>query len=77
VVERLGLEKHPAHDLGMRLADDSLVPLESYVWLDVNVEGVVARVQAYVMPVTVTNKILLSQRWLKRMKGLNTIQPIC
>ena len=31
VVERLDLEKHPVHDLGMRLADDSLVPLESYV----------------------------------------------
>ena len=70
VVERLDLEKHPVHDLGMRLADDSLVPLESYVWLDVNVEGVVARVRAYVMPVTVTYKILLSRRWLKRMKGV-------
>ena len=70
VVERLGLEKHNVHDLGMRLADDSLVPLESYVWLDVNVEGVVARVRAYVRPVTVTYKILLSRRWLKQMKGV-------
>ena len=70
VVEPLGLEKHKVHDLGMRLADDSLVPLESYVWLDVNVEGVVARVRPYVIPVTVTYKILLSRRWLKRMKGV-------
>ena len=70
VVEKLQLGKHPVHDLGMRLADDSLVPLESYVWLDVNVEGVVARVRAYVMPVTVTYKILLSRMWLKRMKGV-------
>ena len=70
VVDQLGLERHPVNDLGMRLADDSLVPLESYVWLDVNVEGVVARVRAYVMPVTVTYKILLSRRWLKRIKGV-------
>ena len=54
----------------MRLADDSLVPLESNVWLDVNVEGVVAKVRAYVMPVTVTYKIFLSRIWLKRMKGV-------
>ena len=70
VVDMLGLEKHPVHNLGMRLADDSLVALENYVWLDVNVEGVVARVRAYVMPVTVTYKILLSRRWLKRIKGV-------
>ena len=70
VVDKLQLEKHPVHNLGMRLADDSLVPLESYVWLDVNVEGVVAKVRAYVMPVTVTYRILLSRRWLKRMKGV-------
>ena len=70
VADKLGLEKHPVNDLGMRLADDSLVPLESYVWLDVNVEGVVARVRAYVMPVTVTYKILLSRRWLKRIRGV-------
>ena len=70
VTDTLGLEKHPVQNLGMRLADDSLVPLESYVWLDINVEGVVAKVRAYVMPVTVTYKILLSRRWLKRMKGV-------
>lgn len=70
VVDMLGLEKHPVHNLGMQLADDSLVALENYVWLDVNVEGVVARVRAYVMPVTVTYKILLSRRWLKRIKGV-------
>ena len=41
VTDTLGLEKHPVQNLGMRLAEDSLVPLESYVWLDINVEGVV------------------------------------
>ena len=70
VVESLDLEKHPVHDLGMRLADDNLVPLESYVWLDGNVEGVVARVQSYVIPVTVTYTLILSRRYLKRMKGV-------
>ena len=31
VVDQLGLERHPVNDLGIRLADDSLVSLESYV----------------------------------------------
>lgn len=53
VADRLGLEKHPVQNMGMQLADGSLVPLERHVWLDVNVEIVVARVRAYVMPVTV------------------------
>jgi len=70
VVQRLKLEKHEVKGLGMRLADDSLVRLEHYVWADVIVVGVVARIKAYVVPVSVTYKMLLSRRWLKRVKGI-------
>ena len=70
VVEKLDLDKDPSHNLGMRLADYSLVPLESFPWLDVSVQGIVSRVRAFVKPVTVTYKILLSRRWLTLIKGV-------
>ena len=54
----------------MRLADDSLVRLDYYVWADIIVAGVVARIKAYIVPVSVTYKVLLSRRWLKRVKGI-------
>ena len=68
--ERLNLEKHIVKGLGMRLADDSLVRLDYYVWADIIVAGVVARIKAYIVPVSVTYKILLSRRWLKRVRGI-------
>ena len=70
VADQLSLEKHVVKGLGMRLADDSLVRLDYYVWADVVVAGVVARIKAYVVPVSVTYKVLLSRRWLKRVKGI-------
>ena len=70
LVSRLRLIKHPVKDLGIRLADDSLVRLQHYVWMDLNVEGIVARVRAFIMPVKETYQVLLSRRWLKRMKGV-------
>ena len=71
VADQLSLEKHVVKGLGMRLADDSLVHgLDYYVWADVVVAGVVTRIKAYVVPVSVTYKVLLSRRWLKRVKGI-------
>ena len=32
--------------------------------------GVVARIKAYIVPVSVTYTVLLSRRWLKRVKGV-------
>ena len=68
--ENLGLEKHNVKGLGMRLADDSLVRLDHYVWADIIVAGIIARIKAYIVPVSVTYKVLLSRRWLKRVKGI-------
>ena len=70
VFKKLKLEKHLVKGLGMRLADDSLVRLDHYVWADVIVAGVIARIKAYVVPVSVTYKVLLSRRWLKRVRGI-------
>lgn len=62
VVNMLSLEKDTVHGLGKRLADDSLVHINHYVWVDVNIAGVVARVKVYSMPVSVTYQVLLSRR---------------
>ena len=70
IVDQLKLEKHIVRELGIRLPDDSLVRLDHYVWADVIVSGVVARIEAYVVPVSVTYKVLLSRRWLKRVRGI-------
>ena len=70
LVARLNFNKHEVKDLGIRLADDSLVRLKHYVWIDLEVEGVMARIRAYIMPVKETYQILLSRRWLKRMRGV-------
>lgn len=64
------LDKHPVKDRGIRLADQSLVRLPHYVWMNLNVEGIVVEIRAYIMPVKETYQILLSRRWLKRMKGV-------
>ena len=70
VADNLKLEKHVVRGLGMRLADDSLVRLNHYVWTNIIVAGVIARIKAFIVPVSVTYKVLLSRRWLKRVKGV-------
>jgi len=47
LVDKLRLERFPVTGLGMRLADDRLVVLKNYVWLDIVVAGVLARIKAY------------------------------
>ena len=56
--------------LGMRLADDRLVVLRNHVWMDVVVAGVLARIKAYEVAVSQTYQLLLSRRWLKRVKAV-------
>ena len=70
IVDQLKLERHIVRGLGIRLADDSLVHLDHNVWADVIVSGVIARIKAYVVPVSVIYKVLLSRRWLKWVKGI-------
>ena len=65
LVDRLQLERFPVSGLGMRLADNRLVVLKKYVWLDVVVASVLGRVKAYKVAVSQTYQLLLSRRWLK------------
>ena len=52
------------------MADDTLIALDHFVWLDINVAGVLARLKVYVVPVIQTYTILLSRRWLRRMAAV-------
>jgi len=70
LVDRLHLERFPVSGLGMRLADDQLLILKKDVWLNVVVAGVLARVQASEVAVSQTYQLLLSQRWLKRVRAV-------
>jgi hypothetical protein len=69
LVRRIGLQTMRVVDFGMRMADETFVALEEAVWLNVNAEGVVCRIKAYVVPSSVSYEVLLSRRWLKRMRA--------
>jgi hypothetical protein len=70
VVRQIGCKTYTCKDTAMRLANDSVVPLPCYAWLDINVSGVLARVKAYVMPIEMSFLILLSRRWLSRVQAV-------
>jgi len=40
------MERVPVSGLGIQLADDLLVVLRNYVWIDIVVAGVLARIKA-------------------------------
>jgi hypothetical protein len=70
VVKAIRCKTYPCKDTAMRLANDAVVPLPCYAWLDVNVSGVLARVKAYVMPIEMSFLMLLSRRWLARVHAV-------
>jgi len=70
LVDKLRLERFPVTGLGMRLADDRLVVLKNYVWLDIVVAGVLARIKAYEVAVSQSYQLLLSRRWLRKVKAV-------
>jgi len=70
LVDKLRMERFPVSGLGMRLADDRLVVLRNYVWIDIVVAGVLARIKAYEVAVSQTYQLLLSRRWLKRVRAV-------
>jgi len=47
LVAKLKLKRFPVSGLGMRLADDRLVILRKYVWIDVVLAGILARIKAF------------------------------
>ena len=70
LINKLGLERFSVSGLGMGLADDRLVVLRNYIWLDVVVAGVLARIKAYEVAVSQTYNLLLLRRWLKRVNAV-------
>ena len=46
LVDAVQLEPFPITGLGMRLAADRLVVLRNYVWMEVDVAGILARIKA-------------------------------
>jgi hypothetical protein len=70
IAQLLDLPLHRTADMGIRLADDTLISLDHYVWLDINVGGILARLKVYVVPVIQTYTILLSRRWLRRVSAV-------
>ena len=70
LVAKLKLKRFPVSGLGMRLADDRLVILKNYVWIDVIVAGILARIKAYEVAVSQTYQLLLSRRWLRRVRAV-------
>jgi len=70
VAQQLDLPLYKTTDMGIRLADHKLIALDHYVWLDINVGGVLARLKVYVVPVVQTYTILLSRRWLRRVSAV-------
>ncbi|KAG0643021.1 hypothetical protein HOY80DRAFT_998077 [Tuber brumale] len=62
LADKLRLEIFPVSGLQMRLADDCLVILKNYVWINIVVAGVLARIKAYEVAVSQTYQLLLSRR---------------
>jgi hypothetical protein len=70
VIKAIQCKTYSCKDTAMRLANDSVVPLPCYAWLDINVSGVLARVKAYVMPIEMSFLMLLSRRRLARVQAI-------
>jgi len=70
LVDKLKLKRFLVTGLGMRHADHRLVILKNYVWVDVVVAGILVRVKAYKVAISQRYQLLLSCRWLKRVRDI-------
>ena len=64
------LKRFPVSGFGIRVADDCLVILRNYVWIDIVVAGVLARTKDYEVSVSQTYQLLHSRRWLRRVRAV-------
>ena len=68
LVEILNLEVHQMdEEWKLQMADDGLVSINEYVWVAVNVKGIVALIKAYILGQGDIYDILLSKRWMHRV----------
>ena len=54
----------------LQLADDRLAQIKQYVWVPVNVAGVVAVVRAFILGMGDIYDVLLSKRWMRRVRAI-------
>ncbi|SLM39126.1 hypothetical protein LPUS_09585 [Lasallia pustulata] len=59
---------HTDGHLNINLADDNKCTLHNYTWLTVNVSGVEAMIQAYILPVTAYD-LLLGLKWQRQSQA--------
>ena len=69
VARDLGLSQYEGAPLNIVLANDLTIAVSTYVWVTVNVVGVGTRMKFYVLNVDQSYTMLLSRRWLKRVKA--------
>lgn len=71
LVHKLGLETFKmTEDWVLQMADDGCATVTSYTWVPVNVAGVCAIVKAYILGQGLVYDLLLSRRWLKRVRAV-------
>lgn len=71
LVEKLGLEVYSMEETWtLQLANDGLATVKQYVWIPVNVAGVEAYVRAFILGLGSIYDLLLSKRWMKRVKAI-------
>ena len=71
LVRQLGLEIYEMeHAWTLQLADDGLAMVKQYVWAPVNVAGVEAIVRAFILGMGNIYDLLLSKRWMKRVRAV-------
>ena len=71
VLEQMGAPLMPSYDLTIRTATSTLTTIKYYSDLDVSVAGVTTWVRVYAIPreISLSYGLLLSRRWLKRVKA--------
>ena len=71
VLERMGAPLLPAYDLTIRTATSTLTTIKYYSDLNVTVAGVTTRNRVYAIPreIVLSYGLLLSRRWLKKVKA--------
>ena len=71
VLERMGAPLLPTYDLTIRTATSTLTIIKYYSDLDVTIGGVTARIRVYAIPreIALSYGLLLSRRWLKKVKA--------
>jgi hypothetical protein len=71
LVKQLGLEVYEMeHAWTLQLADDGLAMVKQYVWAPVNIAGVEAIVRAFILGMGNIYDLLLSKRWMKRVRAV-------